>query len=41
MVVLKLSLVVVHARTHVNIRLVNVLVDDYASQVMDMEMLNQ
>ena len=40
MVILKLSLVGVHVRTHMNIRLTHVLVDDYVSQVMDMEMLN-
>ena len=40
MVILKLSLVGVHVRTHMNIRLAHVLVDDYVSQVMDMEMLN-
>ena len=28
-------------RTHKNIRLAHVLVDDYVSQVMDMEMSNQ
>ena len=40
MVILKLSLVGVNVRTHMNIRLAHVLVDDYVSQVMDMEMLN-
>ena len=40
MVILKLSLVGVHVKTHMNIRLAHVLVDDYVSQVMDMEMLN-
>ena len=40
MVILKLSLVGVHVRTHMNIRLVHVLADDYVSQVMDMEMSN-
>jgi len=40
MVILKMFLVGVHARTHMNIRLSNVLVDDYISQVMDMEMSN-
>ena len=40
MVILKLSLVGVHVRTHMNIRLAHVLVDDYVSQVMDMEILN-
>jgi len=38
MVILKLSLVRIHARTHMNIRLAHVLVDDYVSQVMNMEM---
>ena len=40
MVILKMFLVRVHARTHMNIRLAHVLVDDYVSQVMDMEMSN-
>ena len=40
MVILNMSLVGVHLRTHLNIRLAHVLVDDYISQVMDMEMLN-
>ena len=40
MVILKIFLVRVHARTHMNIRLAYVLVDDYISQVMDMEMSN-
>ena len=40
MVILKLSLVGVHVRTHMNIRLVHVLADDYVSQVMDIEMSN-
>ena len=40
MVILKLSLVGVHVRTHMNIRLAHVLVNDYVSQVMDMEMSN-
>ena len=38
--VLKLFLVGVHVWTHMNIRLAHVLVDDYISQVMDMEMSN-
>ena len=41
MVILNLSLVGVHVRTNLNIRLAHVLVDDYVSQVIDMEMLNQ
>ena len=36
----KMFLVGVHAWTHMNIRLVHVLVNDYVSQVMDMEMSN-
>jgi len=40
MVILKMFLVGVHARTYMNIRLAHVLVDDYGSQVMDMEMSN-
>jgi len=40
MVILKMFLVGVHVRTHLNIRLAHVLVDDYVSQVMDMEMSN-
>ena len=40
MVILKMFLARVHARTHMNIRLAHVLVDDYVSQVMDMEMSN-
>ena len=36
MVILKLFLVGVHVRTHMDIRLAHVLVDDYVSQVMDM-----
>ena len=40
MVILKLSVVGVYVRTHMNIRLAHVLVDDYVSQVMDMEMSN-
>ena len=38
--ILKMFLVGVHARAHMNIRLAHVLVDDYVSQVMDMEMSN-
>ena len=38
MVILNMSLVGVHVRTHLNIRLAHVLVDDYVSQVIDMEM---
>ena len=40
MVILNMFLVGVRARTHMNIRLAHVLVDDYVSQVMDMEMSN-
>ena len=40
-VILNMSLVGVHVRTHLNIRLAHVLVDDYVSQVIDMEMSNQ
>ena len=40
MVILKMFLVGVHVRTHMNIRLAHVLVDDYVSQVMNMEMSN-
>ena len=40
MVILKMFLIGVHVRTHMNIRLVHVLVDDYVSQVMDIEMSN-
>ena len=39
-VILKLFLVGVHVWTHMNIRLAHVLVDDYVSQVMDMEISN-
>ena len=35
MVILKLFLVGVHVRTHIDIRLAHVLVDDYISLVMD------
>ena len=38
MVILELSLIIVHVSTHMNIRLAHVLVDDYVSQVMDIEM---
>ena len=41
MVILKLSLIGVRVRIHANIRSAHVLVDDYVSQVMDMEMSNQ
>ena len=34
MVILKLSLIGVHVRTHMNIRSAHVLVDDYVSQVI-------
>ena len=40
MVILKLFLVGVHVRTHMDIRLGHVFVDDYVSQVMDIEMSN-
>ena len=40
MVILKMFPVEVHERTHMNIRLAHVLVDDYVSQVMDMGMSN-
>ena len=40
MVILNMSLVGVHVRTHLNIRLAHVLVDDYVSQVIDMKMSN-
>ena len=40
MVILKKFLAEVHVWTHMNIRLALVLVDDYFSQVMDMEMSN-
>jgi len=40
MVLLKLSLIRVHVRIHMNIRLAYVLVDDFASQVIDIEMSN-
>ena len=38
--ILKMFLVGVHAWTQMNIRLAHILVDDYVSQVMDMEMSN-
>ena len=38
--ILKMFLVGVYAWTHMNIRLEQVLVDDYVLQVMDMEMSN-
>ena len=40
MVILKLFLVGVHVRTHMDIRLAHVLVENYVSQVMDMGMSN-
>ena len=40
MVILKMFLVGVHVRKYMNIRLAHVLVDDYVSQVIDMEMSN-
>jgi len=40
MVIIKLSLIRVHVRTHMNIRLAHVLVDDYVSEVIDIEMSN-
>jgi hypothetical protein len=36
----KMFLAGVHARTHMNIKLAHVLVDDYVSQVMDIETSN-
>jgi len=38
--ILKMFLVGLHVRTHMNIRLAHVLVDDYVSQIMDMGMSN-
>ena len=38
--ILNMYLVGVHAWTHMNIKLAHVLVDNYVSQVMDMEMSN-
>jgi len=40
MVILKLSLISFRVRIHMNIRLEHVLVDDFASQVIDIEMSN-
>jgi hypothetical protein len=40
MVILKLFPVGVYVWTHMNIRLAHVLVGDYVSQVIDMEMSN-
>ena len=40
MVILKLSLIRVHVRIHMNARLAHVLVDDFVSQVIDIEMSN-
>jgi len=40
MVILKLSLIRVRMRIHINIRLADVLVDDFVSQVIDIEMSN-
>ena len=40
MVILKLSLIKVHMRIHMNIRLAHVLVDDFVSQVIDIKMSN-
>jgi hypothetical protein len=40
MVILKLFLIGVHVRTHMNIRLAHVLVDDNVSEVIDIEMSN-
>jgi len=40
MVILKLSLIRVRVRIDMNIRLAHVLVDDYVSQVIDIEMSN-
>jgi len=40
MVIIKLSLVRVRVRTHMNIRSVHVLIDDYVSQVINIEMSN-
>jgi hypothetical protein len=40
MVILNLSLIGVRVRTHMNIRSAHVLVDDYVSQVIDIEMSN-
>jgi len=40
MVILNLSLIRVRVRIHMNIRLAHVLVDDFVSQVIDIEMSN-
>jgi hypothetical protein len=40
MVILKLFLVRVHVWTYMNIRLAHVLVDEYVSQVIDMQISN-
>lgn len=40
MVILELSLITVPMRTHMNISLAHVLVDDYISQVIDIKMSN-
>ena len=40
MVILKLSLIRVCVRIHMNIRLAHVLVDEFVSQVIDIEMSN-
>jgi len=40
MVILKLSLIRVHVRIHMNTSLAHVLVDDFVSQVIDIEMSN-
>ena len=40
MVILKLSLIRVRVRIHMNVRLAHVLVDDFVSQVIDIEMSN-
>ena len=40
MVILKLSLIRVRVRIHMNIILAHVLVDDFVSQVIDIEMSN-
>ena len=36
MIIINMSLVGVHVRTHLNVRLAHVLVDGYVSQVIDM-----
>jgi len=40
MVILKLFMIRVRVRIHMNIRLAHVLVDDFVSQVIDIEMSN-